>query len=289
MFLRTIPPHAVIAPYIHHFWVFDAPAGLPAMDARVVVPNGRAKLIVPWRNGLTARAMPTSTRKPGRHSPEGEIVLVGLWDQPTTLSSTAGRTVTIGVEFTPTGLAHFIRQDLHEIFLEIAPVDALLGKLGEKLARRVAEADTATAAVALVHAFLIDRALENGPSPDPIVQAAMRTMAASGFSIPIEHLADRMDCSRRHLQTLFLRQVGMTPKKLQSVMAFERLYRRYAGHRDLRMLREDALDHFYDQAHFIHTFRRFTGHAPSAFAELDNEFGRLFYRSPTAAAGPPKA
>lgn len=288
MFLKTIRPDAVIAPYIHHFWVFEAPAGLPAMDARVVVPNGRAKLIVPWRNGLTAEGKTTAARAPGRHSPEGEIVLVGLWDQPTTLSSPAGRTVTIGVEFTPTGLAHFIRQDLHEIFLEIAPVDALLGKLGEKLARRVAEAETVTAAVGLVHAFLIERAQESGSSPDPIVQAAIRAMAASGYTIAIEHLADRLDCSRRHLQTLFLRQVGMTPKRLQTVMAFERLYRRYAGHRDLRQLREDALDHFYDQAHFIHTFRRFTGHAPSAFAEIENEFGRLFYRDRDGLAVPPK-
>lgn len=273
MLLKTVTPAAEIAPYIHQFWVFEAPAGLPAADARVVVPNGRAKLIVPWRNGLTARG---SSR--GRHSPEGEIVLVGLWDQPTTLSSTAERTVTIGVEFTPTGLAQFVRQDLDEIFLEIAPVDALLGRIGATLAARVAEAETLPEAVELVHRFLVGRVREGMASQDRLVIAAVAAMSASNFTLPIQELADRLDCSRRHLQTLFQRRVGTTPKRLQAILAFERLYRRYSVHRDHRLLRDDALEHFYDQAHFIHAFKRFTGHSPSRFAEIDNEFGRIFYR-----------
>lgn len=274
MLLKMMRPAAAIAPYIHQFWVFEASAGLPAADARVVVPNGRPKLIVPWRNGLTARG---SSR--GRHSPEGEIVLVGLWDQPTTLSSTAERTVTIGVEFTPTGLAQFVRQDLNEIFLEIAPVDALLGRIGITLAGHVAEAETLTEAVDLVHRFLVDRVREGTASQDKLVVAAFEAMSASNFTLPIHELANRLDCSRRHLQSLFQRRVGTTPKRLQAILSFERLYRRYSVHRDHRLLRDDALEHFYDQAHFIHTFKRFTGHSPAHFAEMDNEFGRIFYRS----------
>jgi hypothetical protein len=41
---------------IHHFLVFESERALPANDLRVEVPNGRPKLIVPFRNGLTASA-----------------------------------------------------------------------------------------------------------------------------------------------------------------------------------------------------------------------------------------
>ncbi len=54
MKLHTLAPPAPLAPWIHHFWVFESRVGLPESDLRVVVPNGRPKLIVPWRNGLSA-------------------------------------------------------------------------------------------------------------------------------------------------------------------------------------------------------------------------------------------
>ena len=50
MQLTRIKPHPEIAPFIDRFWVFRSPIGLPSGDARVV-PNGRQKLVVPWRNG----------------------------------------------------------------------------------------------------------------------------------------------------------------------------------------------------------------------------------------------
>ena len=53
MQLVTVTPHPEIAPWIHHLWVFRSPLGLPGGDLRVVVPNGRHKLIVQDRHGLT--------------------------------------------------------------------------------------------------------------------------------------------------------------------------------------------------------------------------------------------
>lgn len=52
MRLSTVVPHPELRPFIHHFWVFESDQGLPDGDARVVVPNGRHKLIVPYHNAL---------------------------------------------------------------------------------------------------------------------------------------------------------------------------------------------------------------------------------------------
>ncbi len=276
MKLQTLVPPARIAPWIHHFWVFESPVGLPEGDLRVVVPNGRPKLIVPWRNGLSAEG--AGRRQDSR---AGEPLLIGLWESPTVISSTRAPTVTIGVEFTPAGLRRVTEADLHELTGGILPVADVLGREGAAFARAVAGAETLDEAVATVARFLLGRfaARPEGPS---LVDQALGLMAASGHRLEIGELEARMGYSRRYLSALFQREVGLPPSRLQAILAFERLYRSFWRTGSLQALRDDALDLFCDQSHFIRHFRRFTGLPPTRFAEAANEFGLLFYRPPAA-------
>ena len=274
MQLTTVTPHPELAPWIHHLWVFRSPLGLPGGDLRVVVPNGRHKLIVQYRNGLTAAGAGVEQR----HR-EGEIVLVGLWEEPSIISSSQAETCTIGVELVPHGLTRFLEGDLHEIAGRIVPLEDYLGRAGRELSSRVRSAPTVEAAVDQVQGFLRARCRARAADRSPLVDAAMGLLAGSGFRMEINDLEKRMGYSRRHLHALFQRQVGLPPKRLASVLAFEWLYRRFSQNKSAALLRDDALQLFYDQSHFIRTFRRFTGFSPGRFADLDNEFGRIFYRA----------
>jgi AraC-like DNA-binding protein len=271
MRLRTVVPHPEIAPFVHHFWVFESPTGLPAGDARVVVPNGRPKLIVPWKNALTARraaAPETSGRR------DDVPVFIGQWEEPTIIASTPEPTVTIGVEFLPHGLTRVVPLPAEEITGRIQHADDVLGALGRELSERVGEARATGQAVEVVHRFLVERV--RASAPHPLALTASLEMLMRG-PIAINELERRMGYSRRYLHALYVRHVGLPPKQLARVLAFEKLYRQFAQDRSAARLRTDALEVFYDQPHFIRTFRRFAGHAPGRFAELDNEFGRLFY------------
>lgn len=273
MEILTVTPRPEIAPFIHHFWVFRSPTGLPCADARVVVPNGRAKLVVPWRNGLTATGAGRTS-----HHREGEALVIGLWEDPSVIASTAEPTDTIGVEFLPHGLHRFFPGPLDALTGAIAPIDAYLGLGGARLARRVMQSETLAEAVDVVQAFLVAQLRGRDAAATTPVDHALRLMAASGYRMDMKELERRIGYSRRHLQTLFREQVGLTPKRLSGVLVFERLYRSFAAHRSPERLQEEALEVFYDQSHFIHAFRRFTGLAPTRYAELDNGFSRLFYQ-----------
>jgi AraC-like DNA-binding protein len=272
MQLSTLTPTPEIARWIHHFWIFRSPLGLPSGDLRVVVPNGRHKLIVPWRNGLTA-ASPTHTQT----NRDGDAVLIGLWEQPTTLSSEPRETVTIGVEFLPHGLARFFPGTVADLTERIVPITDVLGRLGKELAAEVMNERTPEAAARVVERFLVTQ-LRRAQTPVPLVDAALQLMAASNFTMQVNELEARMGYSRRYLHALFLEHVGLSPKRLSNVMVFERLYRRFSKDKSATALRDDALEVYADQSHFIRHFKRFTGFSPVAFAEMDNEFGRIFYR-----------
>lgn len=275
MKLTTIAPSPEIAPWIHHFWIFESPIGLPSDDLRVVVPNGRHKLIVPWRNALTASS-PAATQTHGA----GDAVLIGLWEQPTTLVSEPRETVTIGVEFLPHGLTRFFPAAAREFTERIVPVTDALGRVGRALLDRVMNEPSPSAAAQVIDRFLVDR-FRASAAHAPLVDAALSLLHESGYTMQINELEARMGYSRRYLHALFVDQVGLAPKKLSSVMLFERLYRQFSQDKSASALRDDAVALYADQSHFIRHFKRFTGFSPTAFAELDNEFGRIFYRAPS--------
>lgn len=283
MRLRTVTPHPDLAPFVYHFWIFESPRGLPAGDARIVVPNGRPKLIVPWRNGLTARRA-ADPAAPGHH--HEEPVIIGQWEEPTVIASSPEPTLTVGVELNPHGLSRLFPVAAHELTARILPAADVLGPVGRALTQRTGDAATAEEAAEIVHSFLLDRlrAAEDLPAA---LQQALALLAAG--PLPVQELERRSGWSRRYLHTLFLRYVGLPPKRLSTVLAFERMYRRFSVTGSAERLRLDALEIFYDQPHFIRTFRRFTGHAPGRFAELENEFGRVFYtNSQTYKTGRPR-
>ncbi len=205
--------------------------------------------------------------------------MIGVWDQPSIISSPNSFTVTIGVEFRPNGLSRFFEADLDGVFQRIVPLDQVLGATGSRMMKRVNAADTLNEAVQMIQEFLVERLHAVGRYRRSLVDEAIATMGQHGYSVEINNLASALGCSRRHLQDVFRQQIGLTPKRLQSVLAFEKLYRKFSKDKDARLLRDEALDLWFDQAHFIRSFQQFTGHSPGRFAELDNEFGRIFYRS----------
>src|SRR5215469_18814815 len=73
-------PEQQLSPYVALIWVFESRFGVPLADSRLIVPDGRAKIIVPYRNSLCA-AVTTGLLSAKEH----HIFLVGFQTTPTPL------------------------------------------------------------------------------------------------------------------------------------------------------------------------------------------------------------
>ena len=129
-------PEKQLSPYVAFIWVFESSFGVPAADSRIIVPDGRAKIILPYRNSLCASV---NTRL--LNAQEQHIFLVGIQSNPTTIGSTATDTGTIGVELTPKGLYHFFNLSMHEITNRMVSFEELFGAQGARLQKRVGDAE----------------------------------------------------------------------------------------------------------------------------------------------------
>ena len=54
MQVSFMQPEKQLSPYVALIWVFESRFGVPLADSRLIVPDGRAKIIVPSRNSLCA-------------------------------------------------------------------------------------------------------------------------------------------------------------------------------------------------------------------------------------------
>lgn len=87
----------------------------------------------------------------------------------------------------------------------------------------------------------------------------------------IDDVVSAAGASHRHVIALFDRYVGVTPKRLQRVRRFQRVVEEVhsTGDVDWAALAIDC--GFYDQAHLIREFRKFSGLSPGQYLEVRGE------------------
>src|SRR5258708_27766550 len=149
MKVSFIQPEKQLSPYVAFIWVFESSFGVPIADSRIIVPDGRAKIIIPYRNSLCA-----DVNNRQLNAKEHQIFLVGIQSSPTTIGSTATDTGTIGVELTPKGLYHFFNLSMHEITNRMASFEDLFGPQGARLQNMVSDAEDPQEKIVLLQTAL---------------------------------------------------------------------------------------------------------------------------------------
>src|SRR3984893_9100332 len=87
----------------------------------------------------------------------------------------------------------------------------------------------------------------------------------------IAAVADRIGLSARRFIDVFRKEVGLTPKLFCRVRRFQKVLRLVQRGRPVAWA-DVALDcGYYDQAHFIHDFRAFSGLTPTAYLQVWGE------------------
>jgi AraC-like DNA-binding protein len=247
-------PSAQLARAVACLWTLDGSAGERDEAPQPILPDGRAEFVIHLGDTFARIDRRASERQPW-------AMFAGQMNRPLMVQPT-GRIAVLGVRFRPEGAARFTRVPQHEFVGRTVDV-ALASPLLANLARRVRES-TASLPDAV---RLVDRLLGTAERPDPCdhrVVSVANALVASGGRVAIDEASAWVDLSRRQLERLFLRDVGLPPKQLARIARFQRAIRTLthdacAG----RGIRTAHASGYADQAHFIRDFREFAGCAPT--------------------------
>lgn len=269
MKIRFVTPRTELRPYIQSFWVLESRNGLPAAANSIAAPNGCAKLIIPYHNSIVSEA-------DGRVqlTREHRMNFVGNRDTATRLHTGPGETGFIAIEFQPHGAFAIFGVPMAETSNRLWEADDVFGFWGREAQEIINNVESVDEKVGIVqhHLTLL---LNTNRRDSEIVGYCVGALRSVDGRMPIRDLARQTGYSRRYLDRLFQRHIGLSPKVLAEIIRFQCFYRKWAAGVSFDLLKAQLYDHYYDQSHFTKEFNRMTGHPPQTFMrEVSNDFGR---------------
>ena len=170
----------------------------------------------------------------------------------------------VSVRFHPWGAHHFFAVPMREVGDRATPADEVWSRRDvREVEERIATAATDEDRIGALQAFLRPR-LDAHRKQD--VSALVRALWRTRAPLRIDRIAGSLGVSQRRLERTFGTALGMTPKHLTRLARFLRACQRLRQTPDDRLTGVAHEAGFYDQAHFIHEFRAFSGMMPRGFA-----------------------
>lgn len=256
LFHRTRAVPQPLARFVEHLWV--ARGQLPSLWRNMILPDGAVELMInlgePQKLCHADDHMRTETF---RHSwISGERTAPIVIDE-------AGHVHLIGVRLRAGGAWPFLGLPLSEFTGRVIELDAVLGREVDRLRERLGEAPDDDARFAIVERWLMNR-LRAGTAPTPAVSRALDVIR-NGEALRIGEIASEIGVSHKHLLREFDRCVGLTPKTFSRLCSFQRAIGWIGQKPEVDWADTAAACGYYDQAHFIHEFRAFSGLTPTSY------------------------
>jgi AraC-like DNA-binding protein len=240
---RVYRPSGRLGPFVEFFWSCDRYAVSHASER--VLPTGTTDLIFrgdTWhelRGGLTG--------------PRSKYVTV----------STGSPFAAVGVHFKPGGAYPFVGGAIVDLADTSAPLADLWGTAADELVEHLAYATAAEDRFRVLEEKLLAH-LPGFVPRDPIRHARDLFDRSRGL-MSVGAVVQRVAMSRRRFIEEFRSEVGLSPKTFCRLRRFSAVLSRVASLTDADWAGVAHSVGYWDQAHFNHDFRAFSGLTPSEY------------------------
>lgn len=238
-------PSRPLSDYVVGFWSYGHYAQSHAQER--LLPTGTMTLAV----RLDEEDGPAGVSISGAHS------RCMLLDTSTPFS-------VIAVAFKPGGGFPFFGLPAGELQNSNVPLELLPGLEAVMLRERLLEAGTARAGFRMLERFLLAH-LKEHTGRTPAVSFALDEFHRASRAPRVASVVERVGWTSRRFIARFRDEVGLTPKAYCRVARFQRVLAALDGGGDVDWADVALSCGYFDQAHFAHDFKEFSGVTPSAY------------------------
>jgi AraC-like DNA-binding protein len=258
MIYRTLIPKPPLSQFVDHLWFYDA--FFPDHQRQYVLPYGSVEWIIDLRSSprhLFDRDDPSKSRSfrrswiSGTHS---EYIII----------EAAQDSSMIGVRFKPGGAVPFLDCPLNEIAENVFETESVLLRDCRTLRDELIELSTPLEKLRRLEAYLLTEAKKEWRMPR-LIEAALKEFSHHPSEASIRQFAERAGISHKHLIHQFAGWVGLTPKRFCRIRRFQCALRQIQKQSAISWAGIASDCGYYDQAHFVHDFQRFSGMNPSRY------------------------
>jgi len=251
-------PAPPLSEFVELLWLYEGYQQPHAKER--LLPDGSMELVINLNEDLTRVYDPHDTEKV--RTLRGPV-MVGAHSEFFVIDTAEQHSVA-GVHFKPGGAFPFLDVPAAELHNTLVSLEDLWGSMAGQLRERLMEAVTAQDKLHVLEQALLARAaarLERHPA----VAFALREFRGAPHTHTIAEVTGQIGLSAKRFIEVFSGEVGLTPKLFCRVRRFQRVLRRIGGGRPVEWAAVAADCGYFDQAHFIHDFRAFSGINPSAY------------------------
>ena len=255
--IRKCNPHPIFKDYIQYYWTLNCSYDDHLNEIYRMALNAGLELIFNLSDPIEYTiddSHPTAI--------EGDL-LVGSFAKQLQIKPT-GFLSLFGVGFTPEGLYPFLSMppvDLSDFCIEIEEVWELNG-LG--LSKSIHSTKPVPENLIQTFEKFFSKRINDFRKHSIDVEKAVSIIRTHKGQVLVETLAKQLQISKRHLERKFTERIGISPKQLCRIFRIKNVLNHSKGiESDWATL---ALSSgYFDQAHFIHEFKFFTGKSPAAY------------------------
>ncbi len=174
-----------------------------------------------------------------------------------------------GVYFFPHAIPFLFNLSSKELTNQMPGLNDLLKSEGDWLEEKMAMAESNIKRVKITEQFIERKLAINYRSRLPVFDAIECIIKIKG-TVKVNDLARDYFLSERQFERQFQQFAGFNPKKFLRIVRFQSAMGRYGSNN--KSLTDIAYEcGYYDQSHFIHDFKEFSGHHPKHYFSGNSE------------------
>lgn len=165
-----------------------------------------------------------------------------------------------GISFYPHALPFLFDMPSSELTDEMPDLKEILGAEANELEEKIFSADNHEQRINIIEAFVQQKLAKKFQQELPVFYC-IRSVIKNKGRFTVKQLASQCFLSERQLERQFQQYAGLTPKMFSRIVRFLSAANHFG--KPIKSLTDLALEFgYYDQSHFIHDFKKFSGLHP---------------------------
>lgn len=251
MIYYQVSPPAALAKYVRFFWVLEGEPGPGDSYIHRSMADGSAEMIFHYKgmfDTLTGLATPNL-----RSGVDGQASTFRRYQVYESFGI-------VGAYLYPFAVPALLGHSAAALSNQMPDLYSLLGLPGKELEEQIMLAENNTDRISILSAFLMKRVIKN-QRPEPGIFSAISYIIQSRGMVDVNTLSGQYYLSTRQFERNFKEFAGFSPKLYSRIIRFQSAIEQYG--QTGKSLTEIAYDcGYYDQSHFIHDFKEFSGLHP---------------------------
>ena len=264
MNFQIVQPTGFLKNFIKYYCFMESASYEEDVMERVI-PTENVQLMFHYKNPFVVYHSDNLTLK------QPQSIISGLSGTFSDVS-TNGETGVVFISFYPTEACHFFDFPLSEIANQSLDMSDVLGSEIRQIEEILYYTNSINEKISVIENFLIRRYSPIPSYDNLLIQKGIKIIKEYKGQINATSLSGCLSITSKTLERKFSQYLGKTTKQIIKLIRFQEVLNDFSKNKDLILTERAYNNGYFDQSHFIHDFKTYSGYTPKEFVARYPDF-----------------